>query len=379
MVVTGSRADWGYLSVPVKLMRQNTTFDVALVVTGQHLDPQSGNSLEGVEREGGPIAERVLMTPHTDAAPDIIRAMGEGLAGFGAVIAGLRPHLMLLLGDRYETLAAASAGLVARIPMAHIAGGDISEGAIDDAIRHAITKLAHLHFPTNAEAARRIAQMGENPARIHCVGSTGLDRLLQVKIMPRPEFFEAIGRTPRTRNLLITMHPVTLAGDPLGDAAALLAALENLDEDIGLIFTGSNADEGGRQLSARVRDFTQRHPNASFHPSLGTDLYVNALAHCEAVIGNSSSGFYEAPSMCIPTVNIGRRQDGRLRAASVIDTAAEPEAILAAITKALAIICRSTVNPYGDGMASQRMISILQQLDDPAALLNKNFYRGSTP
>ncbi|MGB9143119.1 MAG: UDP-N-acetylglucosamine 2-epimerase, partial [Aestuariivirga sp.] len=173
--------------------------------------------------------------------------------------------------------------------------------------------------------------------------------------------------------------PVTLARDPLADASALLQALESLGDDYGFIFTGSNADEGGRQLTSRLRSFVDRHPNATFHPSLGTDLYVNALAHCGAVVGNSSSGLYEAPSMHVPTVNIGRRQEGRLRATSVIDTPAEATAILNAISKSFSMYCRNVVNPYGDGGASQRMVCFLKQLDDPASLLNKTFYRGSLP
>ncbi|MGB9143268.1 MAG: UDP-N-acetylglucosamine 2-epimerase, partial [Aestuariivirga sp.] len=209
IVVTSSRADWGYLSVPVGLMRSDNAFDLAVVATGQHLDTQSGETIAVVEKESGPVAARVAMTQSGDTALDITRAMSEGLTGFGEVFAALQPDIILLLGDRYEILAAACAGLMARIPMAHMAGGDVSEGAIDDAIRHAITKLAHLHFPTNTEAAERIVRMGEDPARIHCVGSTGLDLLLKVKIMERDAFFEAIGHAPQQRTLLVTMHPVT--------------------------------------------------------------------------------------------------------------------------------------------------------------------------
>ena len=377
MVVTGSRADWGYLSVPVGLMRQDSAFDISIVATGQHLDPRSGGTINIVELEGGTVAARVPMTPRSDSPADITRSMGEGLAGFATAIADVSPHLMLLLGDRYETLAAASAGLIARIPMAHIAGGDISEGAIDDAIRHALTKLSHLHFPTNPQAAARLVQMGEDPARVHNVGSTGLDRLMTVKVIDREAFFVSIGHTPRARNLLVTMHPVTLASDPLADGEALLAALNRLDDSFGFIFTGSNADEGGRKFTARIMAFVESHPGATFHASLGTERYINALAHCDAVVGNSSSGLYEAPSMGLPTVNIGTRQDGRLRASSVIDCKAEPAAIVSAIARAMALDCSGTLNPYGDGQASARIVLVLKQLHDPSTLLHKHFHGGT--
>ena len=374
MVVSGSRADWGYLSVPLALLRDDSSFALSLVVTGQHLDIASGNSASVIADDGFTIAARVAMTPEGDSPQAVTSAMGNGLAGFSDVIAALKPEVMLLLGDRYETLVAATAAMMARVPIAHLAGGDITEGAIDDAIRHAISKMAHLHFPTNTEAAKRLARLGENPAHIHAVGSTGLDRLLKVRRLARDDFFARIGFTPRRRNLLVTLHPVTLDPDPHRDAEAALEALHELGDEFGIIFTGSNADAGGITLTDRIKDFIQAHENAALHPSLGTELYVNAMAHCDAVLGNSSSGLYEAPSLKVPTVNVGTRQDGRLRATSVIDCEGTPDAIHSAIARALILDCSATVNPYGDGHAAERIVMVLKQIGDPASLLRKRFH-----
>ena len=376
MVVSGSRADWGYLSVPLALLRDDSSFALSLVVTGQHLDAASGNSASVIAGEGFTIAARVAMTPEGDNPQAVTSAMGNGLADFSDVIAALKPEVMLLLGDRYEILVAATAAMMARVPIAHLAGGDITEGAIDDAIRHAISKMAHLHFPTNTEAAKRLARLGENPAHIHAVGSTGLDRLLKVRRLARDDLFARIGFTPRRRNLLVTLHPVTLDADPLHDAEAALEALHGLGDEFGIIFTGSNADVGGTTLSGRLREFVQSHENAILHPSLGSELYVNAITHCDAVLGNSSSGLYEAPSLKVTTVNIGTRQNGRLRATSVIDCEATAEAIRSAIAKALTLDCSATVNPYGDGHAAERIVTVLKQIGDPASLLRKRFHLG---
>lgn len=216
--------------------------------------------------------------------------------------------------------------------------------------------------------------MGENPENIHVAGSTGLDRLLKVPLLARDDFFARIGFAPRRINLLVSLHPVTLESDPLRDAEAALETLKGLGAEFGMIFTGSNADAGGAALSKQMKDFVQDHDNAIFHPSLGTELYVNAMAHCDAVLGNSSSGLYEAPSLKTPSINIGTRQDGRLRATSVIDCEGTPEAIRSAIAKALALDCSTAVNPYGDGQASRRIVSVLKRIGDPASLLRKRFH-----
>jgi UDP-hydrolysing UDP-N-acetyl-D-glucosamine 2-epimerase len=258
-------------------------------------------------------------------------------------------------------------------PSPACAGGDVTEGAFDESFRHAITKMAHVHFPTNPDAARRIRQLGEQADRVHVVGSPGLDLIRATKLPGRDEFFAAIGLKPRARNFIATFHPVTLASDSAAQLEEMLAALTAAG-DAAILFTGANADPEGRKLENRVRQFAAAHKAARFVPSLGSGLYFAALAYMDAVIGNSSSGLYEAPSFGIPAVDIGDRQKGRLRAESVFHAAPERSAILAAINSALARGRSETVNPYGDGHASERILAVLKNLPAAPALLTKHFY-----
>lgn len=377
--ITGSRADWGLLSPPLALLRQDPAFSLDLIVTGQHLVPADENTAEAIKAEGFAVSATIDMLLASDAPVAVAKSMGLATSGFADAFARLAPDLVLVLGDRYEILAAVQAALIARLPVAHLCGGDITEGAMDDAVRHAITKLSHLHFVTNEPAARRVRQLGEHPARVHCVGSPGLDSIRQTKVLDRAAFFERVGLAPNHSNLLITYHPETLHADPLGQCRELLAALHELGPEFGLIFTGSNADPGGRGVDRLVAEFVVEHDNASAHASLGAALYFSALSHTDAMVGNSSSGLYEAPSFRIPTVNIGDRQRGRLRAASVIDCAAERREIGAAIRKALTLDCAGVINPYGDGHASERIVAILRGLRDPRQLVRKPFVDWDPP
>jgi UDP-N-acetylglucosamine 2-epimerase (non-hydrolysing)/GDP/UDP-N,N'-diacetylbacillosamine 2-epimerase (hydrolysing) len=374
LAVTGGRADWGYLAPPLTLLREDPAFKVALAVTGQHLVREGKSSLAAIREDGFHIDARLDMLLGDDSAVGVTKSLGVELIGIADVLARLQPNLLMILGDRYEILGIAEAALIARVPIAHLAGGDVTEGAFDDAIRHSITKMSHLHFVTNAESARRVRQLGEDPARIHNVGSTGLDRIRMMKPMPRDIFFQTIGMTPRKRNLLITFHPATLDDDSDHQCNELLRALDQLGPDTGLLFTGVNADPLGRALEAPIGTFVRDRDNALEVPSLGSPLYCSALSHFDMVVGNSSSGLYEAPSFRIPTVNIGERQKGRLRAASVIDCAPECAAILSAIDRATTLNCTDVINPYGDGYASGRILSVLKGIDDPAQMLKKRFF-----
>ena len=373
LAVTGSRADWGYLAPPLALLRDDEAFELTIAATGQHLTPQGATSLATIAAEGFAIDERVDLQLDADTALGVSRSLGLGVIGFADVLARRRPDLLFVLGDRYEILAAVQAAMIARTPVAHLAGGDVTEGAIDDAIRHSITKMSHLHFVTNAEAARRVRQLGEDPARIHNVGSTGLDRIALVKPMARDAFFASVGLKPRARNAVVTFHPATLAADSDRQCGQLLAALGDAGRDMGLIFTGANADVGGRAIDAQIGEFARRHDNAIVVPSLDSAGYFSALTHVDLVIGNSSSGLYEAPSFRLPAVNIGDRQTGRIRAASVIDCPPERQAISAAIARALALDCSDVTNPYGDGHASERILATLKRIEDPQDLLKKRF------
>lgn len=372
LAVTGARSDWGLLAPVLKAIRSDGAFRLTLAVTGQHLMAGS-NSLGTIKAEGFDELRLVDMKITGDSALDVTAAMARGLAGVGELLAAERSDLMLLLGDRYETHAAATAALIARVPVAHLCGGDVTAGAIDDAFRHGITKMAHLHFVSNADAARRVEQLGEDPSRIHNVGSPGLDRIAELAPMSREDFFGSVGLEPRAKNLLVTFHPVTLADDSERQCRAMLEALAEL-EDLGIVFTGSNADPGGRAIDALLQAFVERMPSrAVFVASLGSARYFAALRHLDAVVGNSSSGLYEAPSFGVPTVNIGRRQEGRMKAASVLDCEPRKDAIRQTILRALELDCTGVTNPYGDGQAAPRIVQVLKGIDDPASLLHKTF------
>lgn len=372
--VTGGRADWGLLSMPLAALRRDPAFEVSLIVTGQHLAQGESDSLAAIAADGFPEAERVDISVGDDTPVGVSRTAGLAVAGIAQTLASTRPDLLLVLGDRYEILAAAMSALLSRIPVAHLCGGDITEGAMDDSIRHAITKLSHLHFVTHADARKRVIQLGENPERVFCVGSPGLDRILGASLIPKDRWLEDVGLPRRSRTLVVTYHPVTLELDPLAECRELLAALDSLGDDVAILFTGANADPGARGIDGLVHEFVASHKNARAVRSLSSDRYFSAISHADAVVGNSSSGLYEAPSFKTPTVNIGDRQKGRLRAASVIDCAGNRNEIRKAIERAQSLDCRNVENPYGDGRASECIVSILKGIGDPSSLIHKRFF-----
>lgn len=375
-VVTGSRAEYGLLYWVLHDLRADPAFELQLVVTGSHLSSGHGRTVEVIEADGFDIDRRVAIPLDDDSAEGVARATGLALTGLSQAFAALAPDLVLVLGDRYEILAAATAALLHRIPLAHIAGGDLTEGAIDESIRHAITKMAHLHLVTNEEAAGRVRQMGEDPARVIVVGSPGLDHLRRKPLLDRAELERALGSPLGRRNLLVTFHPVTLAADDgLSQFEALLAALAATDTDTSLWITRPNADTGSRAISTRLDAFVAAHaPRVRVFDSLGQGRYLSLMACADAVVGNSSSGLYEAPSLQVPTVNIGERQHGRQAAGSVLHCAPEREAITAALSRAYALDCSGTVNPYGDGHSAARIIDALRARPPRAALLRKPFH-----
>ena len=372
LAVSGTRADWGLLQPVLALLRDDARFAMEILVTGQHL-MEGSTSVAAIEAAGFAVAHRVDMgLAEGDGDAALCAATGRAVAGVGDVLADSRPDLMLVLGDRYEILGAVTAALLYKVPVAHIAGGDVTEGAFDDSIRHAMTKMSALHFTTTEEAAARVRQMGETPAHVFVTGSPGIDQVLAVPCMARGAFFDSVGLEPQARNFVITLHPATLSANNADMARAMLAALETVPE-AGLIFTGSNADPGAAEMDEIIRAWVAGRENAVFHASLGSARYFSALKHCDLVLGNSSSGLAEAPSFHIPTVNIGDRQARRVRAASVIDCAPEAGAIRSAIDTALAGDWSDTVNPYGDGQAALRIVAHLAAVQDPAALIRKSF------
>ncbi len=371
-IFTGGRADWGLLSVPARALAATPGVAVAVIATGQHAGAQG--TLAAVQQDfQGPVG-LVDMGIADDSGAALSHAMARLQHGLTDHLAEARPDLLLLLGDRYEVLTAATVATMLSIPIAHIAGGDVTEGAMDDALRHAISKLSHLHFATTHEARRRLLAMGEQPDRVVVSGSPGIDRLLGESQIDRHGFFQAVGLEPRQRNIVVAFHPVTLADNSMDQLRGMLGALAHLGDEIGIIFTGVNADPGFLSVDTAIAEFCSGRANAVRRASLGSHLYANALRHCDAVVGNSSSGLYEAPTFRTPTVNIGDRQAGRLRAASVIDCDGAAQAVLGALHAAFALDCSGVTNPYGDGTAGAIIARHLAGLDDPRRLLRKRFH-----
>lgn len=374
-VVTGSRAEYGLLYWLMKEIQADPDLELQIVATGMHLSPEFGLTYQVIEADGFRIDAKVEMLLSSDTPVGVAKSLGLGVIGFADALSNLRPDLLVLLGDRFEIFAAAQTALVARIPIAHIAGGDLTEGAFDEAIRHSLTKMAHLHFVTNAAAARRVRQLGENPASIHMVGSPGLDVIKRIKLLSREELEADLGLAFREKNFLVTFHPETLATQPATEQfRELLAALDRVGPTAGIFFSLPNADTDGRTLIGMIEAFVATHPNARIYPSLGQLRYLSLMAQVDAVVGNSSSGLYEAPSFKIPTVNIGGRQGGRLQAASVVNCEPVAESIGAALEQALAMDCRAVANPYGDGDSSARILAVLKRVADPATLVRKRFF-----
>ena len=377
-IVTGTRAEYGLLRGVIAGVQQAPDLQLQLVATGAHLSPEFGLTYREIEADGVPIAARVEMLLSADTASAIAKSMGLGLIGFGDAFDRLRPDLIVLLGDRYEILAAASAALVAGIPVMHLHGGEATEGAFDESIRHALTKMSHLHCVAAEPYRQRVIQLGESPQRVFLVGGLGVDAIGRLPLLDRAALEASIDFTLGQKNLLVTFHPVTLdtAGSAEQQMAELLAALDAL-ADTRLIFTMPNADNGSRALARQIDAFVASHANARAYTSLGQLRYLSCLRQMDGVVGNSSSGLIEAPSLGIGTINIGDRQRGRLAAASVIDCAPQREAIGQAITRLYAPAFRQqlahTVNPYGQGGATASILQLLQH-QPLQGLLKKPFH-----
>jgi UDP-N-acetylglucosamine 2-epimerase (non-hydrolysing)/GDP/UDP-N,N'-diacetylbacillosamine 2-epimerase (hydrolysing) len=375
--VTGSRADFGLIIWPMRAIRETLGLKLQLIATGMHLSPEFGYTIDNIRAEGFEVDESVETLLSSDSGVGVSKSVGLGVIGFADAFARLKPDLVVVLGDRYETFAAAQAAMFMRLPMAHLFGGDVTEGAIDEAIRHAITKMSHLHFATNADSARRLTRLGEDPARVFTVGSPGIDSIKRLKLMDRETIGREVGMKLGKRNLLVTFHPVTVEMDrSVGALDELFASLAALDPEFSLFFTLANADAEGRALNERIKAFVAGRPNAIAVASLGQLRYISLMNQADVVVGNSSSGIYEAPSLNVPTVDIGDRQKGRERAASVFHAAPDRGSISEAITGALARGRQPTVSPYGDGETSRRVADRIAAIPDFKALLKKGFFDG---
>lgn len=375
-VITSSRADYGLLRWLLHDLRADPSFDLQLLVTGTHLAREFGHTIDEIERDGFQVSRRVEMLLSSDTPNAICKSMALGTAGVSDALMQLQPDLVLVLGDRFEILSAVQACLIHNVPVAHIAGGDTTEGATDESIRHAITKMSHVHLVTNALSAQRVLQLGEDPRQVHVVGSPGLDQLRRQTLLGADDLAQALGTPLGQRNLLVTFHPVTLEpGQETAQLQELLAALDAQPEGTRLWVTRPNADSGGRAIAEALdRWAAARGDRVQLHTSLGSLRYLSLMALVDVVVGNSSSGLYETPSLGVPTVNIGDRQRGRLAARSVLHCPPERAAIASAIDQALNLDCTGVINPYGDGHSVQRIMKVLRKLPPRTELLKKPFH-----
>lgn len=375
-IVTGSRAEYGLLYWLIKGVQQHPDLQLQLIATGMHLSPEFGETYQEIEEDGFVIDEKIPMDLSNDSPVGLLTAMGKVTPQFAEAFQRLSPDLIVVLGDRFELLPVAQSALLSRIPMAHLCGGDTTEGAFDEAIRHSLTKMSHIHFPTNQDSADRIRQLGENPDHIFNFGHLGLDGIRNASFMTRDELSADLDFEFKSKNFLVTMHPVTLEQNTADEQCqALLQALEKCGDEIGLIFTYSNADTGGQAINNQIEEFVKGRSHSKAYTSLGMRRYLSLLNEVSMVVGNSSSGLYEVPSFYIPTINIGDRQKGRLQADSVINCEPTVDDIYQAIQKGLNLDCSKTQNPYGDGHAHKKMVDVLATIDLSQAILKKHFFK----
>jgi len=372
-VVTSSRADYSHLYWPLRDLSSHPSVDLKIVAMGPHLSPEFGHTVREIEKDGFPIAARVECLLSSDSDLGMAKTIGVATLSFADILGQMRPDLLLLIADRYEMLAPAAVALALRIPMAHIEGGEISEGAIDDAVRNALTKMSHIHFTSTHAARQRVMAMGEEEWRVHRAGAPSLDHLRRAALLTREALESKLQLDLSASPILVAYHPVTLAQDMTEEADALFAALEETPGP--LIFCYPNADAGSRWLIQRTKAFLAVRGSGQIFTNLDAVTYWSLLCEARMLIGNSSSGIMEAASFALPTVNIGMRQQGRERAANVLDAAAEKTAILSAMRRANSPEFRDSLegmtNPYGDGHASEMIVEVLTSVPLGRELLIK--------
>jgi GDP/UDP-N,N'-diacetylbacillosamine 2-epimerase (hydrolysing) len=375
-VLTTGRADYGIVLPVLKEIDADADLDLWLMVTGMHLSPEFGMSETEIAKGGFKVKERVEILLSSDTPEGVAKSMGLAILGFAQVFARSVPDILLVVGDRFEVNAAVAAAVPFGIPIAHVHGGEVTEGAIDESFRHSITKMSHLHFATTREYARRIAQMGEEDWRIIVSGAPGLDNMLQIKTPTKAEIEERFAIDLEQPTLLATYHPVTRSKVPGQDELTpLLAAIEDLG--IQVVFTYPNADSGGRAMVAEIEEFQKRFAGARLVVNASQEFYIGLMKHVSSMAGNSSSGIIEAASFGLPVVNIGPRQAGRIRVENVIDVENTEKAIRMGLDRALAPEFRRQLqemtNPYGDGRAGNRIKTVLADIELNPALVYKKF------
>ena len=360
-VVTTSRADYSHLYWPLHDLSRHPEVDLKLIVMGPHLSPEFGHTIHEIEHDGLQIAARIECLLSSDTDVGMAKTIGLATLSLADCLGEIRPDLLLLIADRYEMLAPASVALALRIPIAHIEGGEVSEGAIDDAVRNALTKMSHVHFTSTCAARDRVIAMGEEEWRVHRAGAPSIDHLSRDTLYTREQLEKLLHTELKHPSVVVAYHPVTIARDTTREADELFAALQELPGQI--LFCYPNADAGSRELIERTRQFLERNSDAQMFVNLPALTYWSLLRHADSMIGNSSSGIMETPSFALPTVNVGMRQQGRERARNILDAAPDKTEILAKVALARSadfkVSLQGMQNPYGDGHASEKIVSVL--------------------
>lgn len=378
-ILTATRAEYGLLKPIITKMKLVQEFDVRIVVTGMHLSSAFGLTYNEIEQDGFIIDKKIEILQDTDTSVAISKTMGSALIGFSEYFEELKPDILIVLGDRYETLAVCCAAMNMRIPIAHLYGGETTEGAIDESVRHAITKMSHLHFTSTEEYRKRVIQLGESPDRVFQVGAIGIENILKTELLSKMELEENLEFKLDKPFAVVTFHPVTLEENNVKEQFEELLTTCDMHKELNYIFTKANADANGRIINELIDEYVKEHDNTIAFVSLGMLRYLSTLRYCAMVIGNSSSGLIEAPSFGIPTINIGDRQKGRLQSDSVINCSTEVTEINKAIELAQSSeFCekaRKTINPYGDGNSSDKIVNVIKNyvLIDKIKL-KKQFY-----
>ena len=376
-VITSSRADYGLLRWIMKDIRENPDLTLQVIATGTHLSNSFGLTLKEIEQDGFTIDSKVEILSGDDSQLGIAESMSRALIGVARALHSLKPDLVLVLGDRFEIFASVSAAMVAKVPVAHLHGGEKTVGAYDDSFRHAITKMSHLHFVATEEYRKRVIQLGENPSSVFVVGGVGIDSINNLKLLSKSELEKELNLSFNEKSLLITFHPETLAkSSPANQIQELLSALKG-QENTTFIFTMPNADTGGQEISNMIKDFVAENPNAYAFTSLGQLKYFSCIKTVDAVVGNSSSGLLEVPTFKKATINIGDRQKGRLQANSVINCNPDKKSILDSLNRVYSVAfkdsLKTTINPYGIGGASAKIVEIIREIP-LERMVNKIFY-----
>ncbi len=372
-VVTTSRADYSHLYWPLKALAEHPDTELKLIISGPHLSHEFGHTVREIERDGFPIAARLECLLSSDTDTGMAKSIGVAVLSFADCLATMRPDVLLLIADRYEMLAPAAVALALRIPIAHIEGGEISRGAIDDAVRNALTKMSHIHFTSTEGARQRVIAMGEEPWRVHRAGAPSLDHLSKGELLSKTELEQKLQIDPTSQTAVVAYHPVTLLQDTNAEAEELFAALARIPHQ--LIFCHPNADAGSRALRERVRSFLANRGSGRLFVNLPAIEYWSLLQYADLMIGNSSSGIMEAASFGLPIINVGMRQQGRERARNVLDAEPVAASILLQVEKAASASFRASLsgmtNPYGDGKAAERIVAVLAALPARERLLLK--------